>query len=545
MLIKADNTDPTSTTSLLASPGSEGSWLTGRGTNNLKNSDKQRAAQQLHIQYQENLARQGTDDSHRGSVRSSQELDEGNVITNDDYFRRLAMVQLPAPPPIPDDDPAYSPPSGRIPSSIVVGRAGDRSRSGGRGGSGSSQASSSGDDNSRSRSREGHSDGIVGAEEDEGTVRTLAKDASKAAAATSTITTTTVTASASLKKGLSPLPQVKGLDVGVNAGVGIPPDAESDTFTRVDNAVDGGDNNNARNAYATEYDYDYYDEGTFVQEMEARRPVTLTHRRDAEKIHSREVFLDRVWDGDGSRRASAVGGVYGGTYTASRRGSALAGGVAAAAARLVSTTDQPALDVAVNDSKNSSKFGYDDKNGDDNSSPTYAVVRNARSVDLRNSAEYKHAKHLSAGSAKLLDIGSNSGGNGSKRQSADSTLAAPANVTSVAVTTSKADVANAPEATVTTTTTTGIATATASTTADLSNAEMASNITAATAATTTASPFKTAAEHPPAIVLQEQMGEQDNPPRGRTLLSPASIGSTSHPSSELRSSSGGDSYRFL
>ena len=552
-IMKTDDADPTSTTSLLASPGSEGSWLTGRGTNNLKNNDKQRAAQQLHVQYQENLNRQGTDGAqHQDSVRSSQELDDGNVITNDDYFRRLAMVQLPAPPPIPDDDPAYSPPSGRIPSSIVVGRAGEGSRSGERGGSGSSQASLSGDDHSsRSRSSEGRGDGAVGAEEDEDTVRTLRKDAGSTAAAIPTITTTTVTASTSLKEGLSPLLRVKGLDVGVNAGVAIPPDAESNDFSKANNAVGRDNDANAKRAYATEYDYDYYDEGTFVQETEARRPVTLTHRRDAEKIHSREVFLDRVWDADDSRRASAIGDAYDGIHTGSGRGSALVGdtgGVAAAAARLVGRTDQPTLDVTINDGKNSSSFGYDDKNGDDKSSPTYAVVRNARSVDLRNSAEYKHAKHLSAGSAKLLDIGSNSAGNGSKRQSADSSLTGAANVAPVAATTSKADAATVSEsmaAATTTTTTTSIATATASTTAGLPSMEMASSADAATAATTTAPLSKTTAQHATRFVLPEQTGDQDNPPRGRTLLSPASIGAVSHPSSELRSSSGGDSYRFL
>ena len=516
----SDAAYPMSTTSLLASPGSEGSWLTGRGTGNMKSGgEKQRsAAQQLHVQYQERLNQhQNAGDAatshhhhhhfhHQDSARSSQELDDGNVIVNDDYFRRLALVQLPAPPPIPDDDPAYSPPSGRIPSSIVVGRAG-RSRS--RGGSGSSRGLSSGDG-----SRNGRDDGVGDVEEDEDTVKVLVTDAVGRAGAgagdgatiTTTITTTaSASATSSIKKGLSPLPQVKGLDVGVNAGIAIPPNAE-DSYVAKETSdksdalgTDGGAGISTKNAYATEYDYDYYDEGTLVHETEARRPVTLTHRRDAEKIYSREVLLDRIWDEDGSRRGSAVDVARGG----SRRGSAVAavaaaaaaGSVAAAAARLAGKTDQPALDVAINDSSN--------KDGDE-SSPTYAVVRNARSVDLRNSAEYKHAKHLSAGSAKLLDIGS---GGGSKRQSADSTSAV---ASSLQNTTKQASTANIPQ--------------------------------------------NQGCSQAKDIGQGEGHGEeQDEAPRGRSLLSPASaaafgnasIGSTGHSSSELRSSSGGDSYRFL
>ena len=572
-----DVADPTSTTSLLASPDSEGSWLTGRGTSGLKSggNEKQRSAtQQLHVQYQERLnkaqdagdvttaaasAAATSHQYHQDSGRSSQELDDGNVIANDDYFRRLALVQLPAPPPIPDDDPAYSPPSGRIPSSIVVGRAG-RSRS--RGGSGSSRDASSADSSRNGTGR---------MEEDEDTVKVPAVNApSGAGAGTGAMATTTITTtvpastSPGIKKGLSPLPQVKGLDVGVNAGIAIPPNAEDAYLAQGGSAgyshisgTDGaaGAGIDTKNAYATEYDYDYYDEGTFVHETEARRPVTLTHRRDAEKIYSREVLLDRTWDEDGSRRGSTVDGAQHGGGN-SRRGSALTtatpGGVAAAAARLTGKTDQPALDVVRNERSIVSDNNNSNINKDgEQLSPTYAIVRNARSVDLRNSAEYKHAKRLSAGSVKVLDIGS--GGSGSKRQSADSMVAGATglNTNVNAVSASAAGVAA-------TTTTTTTSTTTTTTTG-----------TASASAVAVAPAFEAMAEQASSADANAHMGQKhgglskdavqahggahgkeieddhdDEPARGRSLLSPTSA-AAGHSSSELRSSSGGDSYRFL
>ena len=477
----------TSISTTLASPDSEGSWLTGRAQ---RRTSQQRSKGQS-PQTAGQVAGQGA--SNPGSARSSMEIDAR--ITNDDYFRKLAMI--PPPPPIPDDE--YNPASVRIPSSIVVDRRGGGGSTSGRvsssGSSSSRHSSNSAASQDRFASRAGHR-----RDENENTTKLQTRFLENP--------------SPSNRAETSPLPEVRGLDVGVNAGIAIPPDSDayhyggdpvpgfkkSPSVRLTDDDADGKSYDGTGTPY---YNDDFFAEGTLVRNNTARRPVTLTHRHDTAKVRSREVLLDEAFnlpDNDNPHEDDEE-------HKDKVEGDA------------DNVVEQPALDVALQQQRrrsqrSSKRYSSGGGGGGDGDTKPYAVVRRAGSIDL-STGEYKHARHLSAGSARLLELGAG----GSKRGSVE--VAGGAAITS----------------TVTTATVTSMATLSADKSAT-SALPAIQNDTAA--ATTTESGAAPAAAFSSSSIHHTDLANEAVESRGRLSVP------SSHPrSSELRSSSGGDSYRFL